>query len=161
MNTSIETSYGISTCIALGPCSEAFVWARQVDLWSLTWRSSEISPQLLIGEFLKLTRWNVDSSLLCFWVPEFGFCLRKHMVDTNGFLPLYSKSRAYLQVPDFGHSHQWCASSIMSSICSEHGHFIFITAALLDLTFTHPILHFLHRPAYLSWLISQMLHCLM
>jgi len=87
--------------------------------------SEEINPQLLIREFLKLTGWNVDSSFLCFWVPKFCLCLCQHLVDTNGFLPIYSKSCAYLQVPNFGHSHQCCVSSIMSPICREHGNSIF------------------------------------
>jgi hypothetical protein len=33
------------------------------------------------------------------------------------------------------------------------------TAALLVPTFTHPILHFLHRPSHLCRLISQILQC--
>jgi hypothetical protein len=47
------------------------------------------------------------------------------MVDTDGFLLLYSKSCAYLQLTNFGHSHQTYVSSIMSPVHSEHGHSIF------------------------------------
>jgi hypothetical protein len=90
--------------------------------------SEEISPQLLIREFLKPQGGVFTAhsfSLLCVRVLKFHLCLCQHMVDTNRFLPLYSKSCVYVQLPNFGYSHHWCASSIMSVICREHGHSIF------------------------------------
>jgi hypothetical protein len=144
MNTSIGTSYTESAGITLGPCSEAFIWTPPVDVWTLTrwWPSNEeISPQLLIREFLKLTGTSVGRPFLLhavFLSSEISTLLMSTCGGYRWVCAFYIPNPMHsFRCQNFGHSKQWCASSIMSPICSEHGHSI-CTHCSTSRSFIHP-----------------------
>ena len=167
MNTSIETSYSNSTCITLCPCSEAFVWTPPVRMWSLTrtdiqWGDqSSVADQRVSkayrGECLQLIPshccvsefWNSISAYINVWWTQMGFC---------PYIPNPVHTfRCWTLGTHIGDVHLALCLLFAGSMVTPSSH----AAALLVLTFTHPILHFLHRPTHSSRLISQTLQCVM
>ena len=59
---------------------------------------------------------------------------------------------------ELGHSHQWCASSIMSPVCREHGHSIF-THGSTSISYLHPSYFALGVPSPLCILqLTRQIH---